>query len=59
MVTEDNFEIIQKLSAYGGKNNMTKERTQFCIECRKETGYKIRIEQCTHCIKGQKYTFNV
>ena len=38
---------------------MAKERTQFCIECRKETGYKIRREQCTHCIKGQEYTFNV
>ena len=38
---------------------MAKERTQFCIECRKETGYEIRREQCTHCIKGQEYTFNV
>ncbi len=38
---------------------MAKERTQFCIECRKETGYEIRREHCTHCIKGKEYTFNV
>lgn len=38
---------------------MAKERTQFCIECRKETGYEIRKGQCTHCIKGQEYTFEV
>lgn len=38
---------------------MTRERTQFCIECRKETGYEIKKEQCTHCIKGREYTFNV
>ena len=40
-------------------NDMAKERTQFCIECRKETGYEIRKGQCTHCIKGQEYTFEV
>ena len=38
---------------------MAKERTQFCIECRKETGYIIKKEQCVHCIKGRDYTFNV
>lgn len=38
---------------------MAKERTQFCIECRKDTGYEIRKGQCTHCIKGQEYTFDV
>ena len=38
---------------------MTKGRTQFCIECRKETGYVIRRGQCTHCIKGQEYTFDI
>lgn len=39
--------------------DMEKERTWFCIECRKETGYEFRIEECTHCIKGKEYTFNV
>lgn len=38
---------------------MTKERIQFCTECRKETGYTIRRGQCTHCFKGQEYTFDV
>lgn len=38
---------------------MVKERTQFCIECRKETGYKIKKGQCTHCIKGKEYTFDI
>ena len=38
---------------------MAKERTQFCIECRKETGYKIRRGQCTHVIRGKEYTFDV
>ncbi len=38
---------------------MAKERTQFCIECRKETGYEIRKGQCTHCIRGQEYTFKI
>ena len=38
---------------------MAKERTQFCIECRKETGYEIRKGQCTHYIKGQEYTFEI
>ena len=38
---------------------MVKEKTQFCIECRKETGYEIRKGKCTHCIKGREYTFEV
>ena len=38
---------------------MDKERTQFCIECRKETVYKIRGKKNICCIKGQEYTFNV
>ena len=38
---------------------MIKNRRQFCIECRKETGYRIRRGQYTHCIKGQEYTFDI
>lgn len=38
---------------------MAKERTQFCIECRKETKYIIRRGQCAHSIKGQEYTFDI
>ncbi|MCR4696365.1 MAG: DUF4065 domain-containing protein [Lachnospiraceae bacterium] len=38
---------------------MAKERTQFCIECRKETGYEIRREKCTYSIRGQEYTLDV
>ncbi len=38
---------------------MANERTQFCMECRKETGYKIRRGQCRHSIRGQEYTFDI
>ena len=38
---------------------MAKERTQFCIECRKETRYELRKEQCIHSIKGKEYTFEI
>lgn len=38
---------------------MAKERTQFCIECRKETGYEIERGQYTYSIKGQEYTFYI
>ena len=38
---------------------MAKERRQFCVECRKETGYDIRKVKYTHCIKGKEYTFDV
>lgn len=40
-------------------NDMAKERTQFCIECRKETGYEIERGQYTYSIKGQEYTFYI
>ena len=35
------------------------EKTQFCIECRKETRYKIVRGKCTHCIRGKEYTFDI
>ena len=38
---------------------MGKERTQFCTECRKETGYIIKKGQYTCCIRGKEYTFDV
>lgn len=38
---------------------MAKERRQFCVECRKETGYDIRKVKYTHCIKGKEYTFDI
>ena len=38
---------------------MAKEKTQFCIECRKKTGYVLRRGQCKHYIKGQEYTFDI
>lgn len=38
---------------------MIKERTQFCIKCRKETRYKIRRGQYTHFFKGREYTFDI
>lgn len=38
---------------------MVKIRTQFCIECRKKTEYKIEKTQCTYCIRGKEYTFDI
>ena len=38
---------------------MAKERKQFCVECRKETGYDIKKLKYTHCIKGKEYTFDI
>ena len=36
---------------------MAKERTQFCIECREETTYRIQHISCRKCIKGKEYEF--
>jgi len=36
---------------------MAKERTQFCIECREETGYRIKPVLCRKCIKDKEYDF--
>lgn len=38
---------------------MAKERTQFCVECREETTYKIRRVPCTKSIKGKEYVFEI
>lgn len=38
---------------------MTKERTQFCIECREETKYRIERVSCTKRIKDKEYTFQI
>lgn len=38
---------------------MVNERLQFCIECRKLTGYKIIRRPCIHSIKGKEYSFNI
>lgn len=38
---------------------MTKERTQFCIECREETKYRIECVSCTKRIKDKEYTFRI
>ena len=36
---------------------MAKERTQFCIECREETMYRIQPVLCRKCIKDKEYEF--
>ena len=36
---------------------MAKERTQFCIECREETMYRIQHVSCRKCIKDKEYEF--
>ena len=36
---------------------MAKERTQFCIECREETMYRIQPVSCRKCIKDKEYEF--
>ena len=36
---------------------MAKERTQFCIECREETAYRIQSVSCRKCIKDKEYEF--
>lgn len=38
---------------------MPKERTQFCIECRKETMYRIQRISYEKCIKGKIYEFEI
>ena len=38
---------------------MSKERMQFCIECRKDTKYRIQRVPCTKCIKGKEYVFEI
>ena len=38
---------------------MAKERTQFCVECREETMYRIQRVPCTKCIKGKEYVFEI
>ena len=38
---------------------MTKERTQFCIECREETTYRIQPVACRKRIKEKEYEFIV
>lgn len=36
---------------------MAQERTQFCIECREETTYRIQPVSCRKCIKDKEYEF--
>lgn len=38
---------------------MSKERTQFCIECRRETMYRIQRISYEKCIKGKVYEFEI
>lgn len=38
---------------------MAKERTQFCMECREETGYRIKFVPCKRCIKDKEYMFTI
>ena len=38
---------------------MAKERTQFCIECREDTMYRIQRVPCTKSIKGKDYVFEI
>lgn len=38
---------------------MAKERTQFCMECREETGYRIKVVPCKRCIKDKEYMFTI
>lgn len=40
-----------------GGQKMAKERTQFCIECREETAYRIQSVSCRKCIKDKEYEF--
>ena len=42
-----------------GGHKMAKERTQFCIECREETTYRIRPVSCRKWIKDKEYEFRV
>ena len=38
---------------------MEKRRTEFCIECRKETGYFLRRKEIAKIIRDKEYTFDV
>lgn len=38
---------------------MSKERKQFCIECREETAYRIQPVSCRKCIKDKEYIFEI
>lgn len=38
---------------------MANERTQFCIECREETMYRIHRVLCIKSIKGKEYLFKI
>ena len=38
---------------------MEKRRTEFCIECRKETGYFLRRKEIAKTIRDKEYTFDV
>ena len=38
---------------------MTKERMEFCIECRKETPYELRRVKCTRCVREKEYNFEI
>ncbi|MCQ2551275.1 MAG: DUF4065 domain-containing protein [Clostridia bacterium] len=38
---------------------MEKDRTQFCIQCRKETKYTAKVEKRAYNIKGREYAFDV
>ncbi|MCD7825678.1 MAG: DUF4065 domain-containing protein [Clostridiaceae bacterium] len=38
---------------------MVKERMQFCIECRKETRYRLQHTLCKKCIKEKEYVFEI
>ena len=38
---------------------MAKERTQFCVECREETTYRIQRVPCMKSIKGKEYMFEI
>ena len=38
---------------------MAKKRTQFCVECREETMYRIQRVPCTKSIKGKEYVFEI
>lgn len=38
---------------------MANERTQFCVECRKVTVYRIQRVPCMKSIKGKEYVFEI
>lgn len=38
---------------------MTKDGTQFCVECRKQTHYQLVKKKYKHCIRGKEYEFDV